>query len=136
MSKAIVYFDGVCNLCNSMVDRLCKDDQQERLLFCSLQSERARKQLNSIWHSIQHKGVFNTIVVTCQGQYYTQAAAAIMIARLVGGKYRLLLALQLLPLSWRNVLYNYVARNRYRWWGTKKACRIPTSRERNRFICS
>jgi predicted DCC family thiol-disulfide oxidoreductase YuxK len=127
----IVLFDGVCNLCNASVDFLIRHDPHARLRFASLQSDLARRLLPA--HGLD-PGVLSSIVLLDGGRAYTRSAAALRIAR----RLRLLSPLAylgaVLPPPLRDGLYDAIAIHRYRWFGKRDTCRLPTPEERSRFL--
>lgn len=127
--KRIVFFDGVCGLCNTSVDLLMKEDQNLVLQFAPLQGQHAKDILG------EEKAAKLTSIHYYDGQkVYDQSGAVIRICRDIGGFWKLALILFLVPAFIRNPLYNYVAKNRYKWFGKRDACRIPTPEERNRIL--
>jgi predicted DCC family thiol-disulfide oxidoreductase YuxK len=129
MSEVVVYFDGVCGLCNHTVDLLLRLDRRGRLRFAPLQGETARRELGP------EAGIDpQSFVVTHGGQRFERSAAVLETLRQLGGGYKLLLGLSVLPARWRDRMYNAVAARRYRWFGKRDTCRIPTAAERERFL--
>lgn len=129
----IVLFDGVCNLCNSTVDRIIRNDKKERFLFCSLQSEEGKNLL--IKYGIDSKNT-DSIVLLEGKAYSVRSTAALRIAKKMGGLYPILFGAIILPESWRDGIYNWIAKNRYRWFGKREQCRVPTPEIKKRFISS
>ncbi|MBE8715499.1 thiol-disulfide oxidoreductase DCC family protein [Sphingobacterium hungaricum] len=126
--KPILLFDGVCNLCNSTVDFIIRRDRKKTLFFASLQSpfgQEIKKQLPKD---------IDSIVFIENGKLFIKSEAALKIAAYLGFPYNLLLVGKILPRKWRDASYDYVARNRYKWFNRKDSCRIPAPEERNRFI--
>jgi len=127
----IILFDGVCNLCNGLVRFLIPRDPEGRLLFASLQSE-AGQQLLKKWELSPE--LLNSVVVLEGGSVYTKSTAALKIARNMHGLWPVLYALILVPRFIRDPLYDWVARNRYRWFGTTEACLYPSPELKQRFL--
>jgi predicted DCC family thiol-disulfide oxidoreductase YuxK len=124
----LILFDGVCNLCSNSVQLIIKNDRKDYFRFASLQSDLGvalKKQYNITTDSI---------VLVEDGKVYTQSSAALMIARRLKGSYPLLYGFMILPRMIRNTVYAWIARNRYRWFGKKEACWIPTPELKNKFI--
>jgi predicted DCC family thiol-disulfide oxidoreductase YuxK len=124
----LILFDGVCNLCSNSVQLIIKNDRKDYFRFASLQSDLGvalKKQYNITTDSI---------VLVEDGKVYTQSSAALMIARRLKGAYPLLYGFMILPRMIRNTVYAWIARNRYRWFGKKEACWIPTPELKNKFI--
>lgn len=130
-NKKIILFDGVCNFCNDVINKIIAKDTKNVFVFASLQSEIGQKIL-------KHIGLSNdldTIVLYEPGiAYYVKSDAAIEIAKQIGGIYSLLRIGNLLPRRLRNLTYDYVARNRYKWYGKKDACMIPTPEMKAKFL--
>jgi predicted DCC family thiol-disulfide oxidoreductase YuxK len=128
---AIVLFDGVCNLCNASVRFVLDRDPAGRFRFASLQSEAGRRLLEA--HRLPTDEL-STVVVVADGRAYTRSDAALRIARGLGGGWPALGALRLVPRPLRDAAYGVVARNRYRWFGRKEECMLPTPEQRSRFL--
>jgi predicted DCC family thiol-disulfide oxidoreductase YuxK len=130
-ANPIVLFDGVCNLCNGSVQFLIRRDPGARFRFASLQSpagERLRDELG-----IDRRAVDSVILVE-DGRWYKESDAALRIARGLGGLWKALGILRLIPRPLRDGLYRLIARNRYRWFGKTEACWLPTPELRGRFL--
>ena len=128
-SRAIVFFDGFCGLCNGTVDRLLKWDSRNRLLFSPLQGTTAADLLGTSSTSEP-----DAIVYLRQGTVYRESSAILRILRDVGG-WRVVLGMGLVvPTFLRDPVYRFVARHRYRWFGRRAECRLPSPEERGRFL--
>jgi len=123
----IVLFDGVCNLCNGAVRFVLARDPRGRFRFASLQSDVARRLLKG-------DGPAETIVLIDAGKIYTKSTAALRIARGLRFPWPLLYALAVIPRPLRDFVYDWVARNRYRWFGKRDTCMLPTPQMRGRFL--
>ncbi len=128
-SQAILFFDGHCNLCNSTVDFLIQRDPEIRLKFAPLQGETAKKCLDS--ELIQSQG---TVVFWREGHTYLRSKAIFKVAHLLGGSLSLILPFQILPRFITDAGYRLVAKYRYRIFGKKDTCRVPTEKERKHFL--
>lgn len=126
----IVFFDGVCNLCSGAVKFIIKRDRKEQFKFASLQSSIAQKWFIRL--GIQKS--FESIVYCYNGVFYTRSDAALAIARKMDFPWPLLYGLKIIPKGIRNFIYDYIARNRYRWFGKSDQCMIPTAEISKRFI--
>ena len=128
----ILFFDGVCNLCNNFVQLVIKNDKQAKFRFSSLQSgtgDTVRQ------HLLQSMGpVPDSLILLYKGRFYFKSDAAIMTARLLGGAWSLLTLGYILPRFLRNAIYDRVARNRYKWFGKRDSCMIPTPELNERFL--
>lgn len=126
----IVYFDGVCGMCNQTVDFLMKIDSRSKLLFAPLQGETAQKHL-----PVEDVTDLKSLVVTTNGRTYRHSSAVIRILNEVGGSWKVLAGLLwIIPRPVRDLGYRIVSRYRYRIFGKKEACRLPTPEERARFL--
>ncbi|WP_297334052.1 DCC1-like thiol-disulfide oxidoreductase family protein [Flavobacterium sp.] len=130
--KKIILFDGVCNLCDSTVQFVIKNDKKDIFRFVPLQSDLGKEITAYIGLDTSKT---DSIVLYEPGKaYYYKADAAMKIAKDLGGVYSLLNAFSVLPSSLTNVAYDYVARNRYKWYGKKDECMIPTPEMRAKFL--
>jgi predicted DCC family thiol-disulfide oxidoreductase YuxK len=131
MNEPIVLFDGVCNFCNASVNFVIDHDRRRRIRFAALQSDTGQRLL-------QHFGLrtddFDTSVLVENGRAYTKSAAALRIARNLGGWWSLLAILLAIPAFLRDAAYDVLARNRYRWFGKAETCRVPTPEVQDRFL--
>lgn len=130
--KKIILFDGVCNLCNGAVLFVIKRDKQDSFRFAALQSEVGQKLTRE--RGIDTAKVDSIILIEPGIAYYTKSTAALKIAAHFGGLWMLLYPLKWLPEGFRNRIYDYVAANRYAWFGKKDQCMIPTPELRSKFI--
>lgn len=128
----IILFDGVCNLCNGLVQFILKRDPRRRFRFASLQSDVGRELMAR--HGLDPDRL-DTVVLLRDGRAHTRSDAAIRIlSSLQGGAWRLLRALLIVPRFLRDPVYNLVGRNRYRWFGQQDQCMLPTPENRQRFL--
>lgn len=129
-AENIVFFDGVCGFCDTMVDFCLKRDPHARLRFAPLQGETARSRLNT--EDVEN--LKSVVFWTPQG-CYRKTSAVVRIGWMLGGVWSLLATLLwLIPRPLRNVGYALFAGNRYRMFGKKETCRLPTPAERERFL--
>ncbi len=128
----VVYFDGVCNLCNQSVQVIIRNDKQKKFRFASLQSEAGKKLLTSMVTG--GKPPPDSIILSYQGKILFKSEAALRIARILGGGWNILYSTIILPRFLRDAVYDLIARNRYRWFGKKDSCMIPTPELRSRFL--
>lgn len=127
----VVLFDGVCNLCNGVVEFLIPRDPEGRLRFAPLQSEPGQDLLRR--HDFSTADV-DTIVLVEGDREYTKSDAVIRIAELLGWPYRLARIGRLVPATFRDRVYDGVAANRYDWFGRKDRCMVPDQDVRDRFL--
>ena len=125
----IVFFDGVCNLCQGSVRYLIKHDKKGVLKFASLQGNYAKDFVNET--EIQS---MQSILFFDGKMLYKKSTAVLKLSRLLGGWHQLLLLGYILPRFIRDRLYNIVAKNRYRWFGKKDQCVLPSKGFENRFL--
>lgn len=127
--RGIVFFDGVCGLCNRFVDRLLAVDTDGVLRFAPLQGTTAQDRLPA-----GLADELNTVVYLRDGVVLTRSDAALRILMDLGGWLKLHGAWFIVPRSLRDYVYDWIARNRYRWFGKHETCRLPTPEERTRFL--
>ena len=162
--QPILFFDGVCGLCNRFVDFMLRTDSQHRFRFAPLQGETARRLLaegdvgvneaggnrsgghqagghaageptprDSQTGDLPSGGPHSFVFLEKDRQYEQSNAVLHALIRL-GGAWRLIAVLYVFPRPLRDLVYRIVARNRYRWFGRRDACRMPTAEERGRFL--
>ena len=131
--KKIVFFDGVCNLCNGFVDYVIRNDKKKQLFFCSLQSSTALDILAEF--NEKPKGDLSTIYFYDQGAIYKRSSAILRINRYLGfPNWLLSYILLIVPPFIQNFFYDWIARNRYRILGKKDTCRLPSPDEAKQFL--
>jgi predicted DCC family thiol-disulfide oxidoreductase YuxK len=129
MTPTVVFFDGVCNLCNGFIDWLMRADRQGRLRFGSLQGNAAQELLGP------EADALATLIVVSEGQIYRESDAVIAIGLALGGIHAVgARVMKLVPGFIRNRLYRLIARRRYSFFGRRLTCRLPTAQERSRFL--
>lgn len=129
--QAIVLFDGVCNLCNGAVNFLIDRDPHGRFKFGALQSEAAAPLLER--HGLR-TGALDSFVLIEGSRAFRRSEAALRIAWHLGGVWRLLYPMLLVPRPLRDAAYDWIASNRYRWFGRREVCRVPTPDLEARFL--
>ncbi len=120
-SKSIILFDGFCNLCSSAVQFVLKRDKKKKFQFASLQSNFGKDLL------IRHKlpiTDFNSLVLFEDGKIFTQSTGALKIARSLSGFWPIFYIGMILPKFFRDAIYNWIAKNRYKWFGRKEQCYV------------
>ena len=132
MPSDIIFFDGVCNLCNGFVQFIIRHDPAGRFRFAALQSEAGQALLAE--HGLPPVAEPESVLLLSGGQLYSHSSAVLRIARGLGGVWALAGVGGLLPRVWRDALYRFVARNRYRWFGRQESCILPTPELRARFL--
>jgi predicted DCC family thiol-disulfide oxidoreductase YuxK len=128
--EKIILFDGVCNLCNSSVQFVIKRDPDGCFKFASLQSEVGQSLLEQ--HGF-NKEIDSFFLIENQ-RIYSKSSAALRVCRNLNGFWKVLSILRILPPSFRDFFYDIVARNRYKWFGKKESCMLPTKEMKKRFL--
>jgi predicted DCC family thiol-disulfide oxidoreductase YuxK len=131
-SGPILLFDGVCNVCNGAVNFVIDHDPAGRFRFASLQSDVARELLAA--HGLADLPPLSTSVLIDGGRAYFDSDGVLRAALRLGGPFKLLAPLLLLPRALRDPLYRAFATRRYRWFGKTESCRVPTPEIRARFL--
>jgi predicted DCC family thiol-disulfide oxidoreductase YuxK len=127
----VVYFDGVCNLCNGAVNFLIDQDREQKLKFASLQSEAGEEVLKRFGFPAHD---YESFLLLKDDQLYQKSDAVLEVARLLGRGWSLLYGLRIIPRAFRDWIYTRIAQNRYRWFGKRDQCRLPTPGLRARFL--
>lgn len=131
LTHKVILFDGVCNLCNGAIIFVIKRDPNDVFRFAALQEEPGNSLLRE--YAIDPAET-DSIVLIENNRAFTKSTAALRIARHLKGAYPLLYALMIVPKPIRNWVYDYIAKNRYRWYGKKDSCMIPTPELRGKFL--
>lgn len=129
--QPIILFDGVCNFCNGIVKFIIRRDKKANIHFASLQSEAAQKLL------VQYNlpvNAMETIVFIENGKAYTQSTAALRICRHLNALWPLCYGFIIVPKFIRNGIYKWIAKNRYKWFGVREECMVPTPEMKKRFL--
>lgn len=125
----IIYFDGVCGLCNGFVDFIMKIDRRAVFKFSPLQSEHAKTSLPK-----EYTENLDSVVVQIDGKTFQKSKAVFAVMKKLGGVWAIAGVVGFLPEGLLNKGYDLVAENRYKVFGKKDSCRLPTPDERARFI--
>ena len=128
---AIILFDGVCNLCNGAVQFVIKRDDKRQFLFASLQSEEGRNILKE--NNFFTDGVYSFILVE-NGRIFDRSTAALSVAKRLRIPWKWLYIFIAVPKFIRDAVYDFIAKNRYRWFGKKDECMVPTTELKERFL--
>ena len=129
--RPVILFDGVCNLCNGFVQFVISRDPQRRFQFASLQSRAAAALLNGRGAS---GPLPDSVLLLENGKLFMQSDAALRVARRLTFPWNLAYAFVIVPRPLRDLVYAWVARNRYRWFGKRDVCMVPTPDLRARFL--
>lgn len=130
--KKIILFDGVCNLCNSTINRIIDQDKSDQFRFASLDSAIGQEILTYI--GVNRNNTDSIVLYEPGIAYYVKSEAVFKIASYLGGWYSLLRFLNLFPTKLNDLGYEYVAKNRYKWYGKKDSCMIPTAEIKRKFL--
>ncbi len=129
--KYIILFDGVCNLCNNAITFVIKRDPKNKFSYATLQGE-AGAQLTKQYGI--DTGKVDSIILIKNNKSYIKSSAALHIAKQLKGGYPLFALFLIVPSAIRNWVYDWVAHNRYRWFGKRDACMIPTPELQAKFL--
>ena len=127
----IILFDGICNLCNSSVNFIIRHDKGNRFKFAALQSDIGNELVKK--YSIDPQKT-DSIILIKNEKHFIKSSAALRIAKELSGAYPLLFAFMIIPPYLRNLVYDYIARNRYKWYGKRESCMIPTQELKDKFL--
>lgn len=127
----MILFDGICNLCNASVQSIIKRDKRALFHFASLQSGSAEELLKPYKTALE--GVDSIVLLTDDG-IYIKSEAVLQISRSLSGFVRVLPIFRIIPKSLRDAIYDWIARNRYGWFGKREVCMIPTPDLESRFL--
>jgi predicted DCC family thiol-disulfide oxidoreductase YuxK len=129
--KPIFLFDGICNLCTGAVLFVIKRDRSAKFSFASLQSPFGQSQLTKLGLPV---GEFNTFFLLKGDTVFKKSDAALEVVKDLNGLWPVLYIFKIVPAFIRNAAYDFVSKNRYRWFGKKDVCMIPTPELNSRFI--
>ncbi len=128
----IILFDGVCNLCNRSVQFAIKRDEKRLFRYASLDSNLGKLLLKE--RAIDRSKVDSIVLVDPNKAYYVKSSAALEIAKQLKGWPKLLSLLLIFPSWLRDPVYDFIAKNRYRWFGKKESCIVPTKDLKSLFL--
>ncbi len=131
IGQPVIFFDGVCNLCNASVQFVIAHDKKDQFKFTALQGDYAKEVLSKFNADPQQ---LNTILLLQEGRLYTKSSAALRVAGKLNGLIPLLYVFLLIPKFIRDWFYDIIAKNRYQWWGRQESCWVPTPELKNKFI--
>ena len=129
--KKVILFDGVCNLCNSTVQRVVRNDENDVFRFTALQSAVGMVMVTELGIDTAKT---DSIILVEDESYFVKSTAALKIARGLSGAYPLLYGFMIIPSVIRDWVYDYIAKNRYKWFGKQDSCMIPTSELKKKFL--
>jgi predicted DCC family thiol-disulfide oxidoreductase YuxK len=119
--KILVQFDGRCILCSRAIQFIMKADRKKKFMFQALQITSGEQS-------------FDTVIVIDRSAKYRYFDAVIKVGRELGGIYRLIVVFRIVPRKWRNSIYLWIAANRFKWFGKRNSCYLPSEEEKERFI--
>jgi predicted DCC family thiol-disulfide oxidoreductase YuxK len=128
---AVIFFDGVCNLCNHSVQFIIKRDHKDYFRFAALQSDIAKQKLSDFDLKAEN---LKTIILLEDGKVYLRSTAALRIARHLSGGWPILFGFIIIPAFIRDFVYQLIASNRYRIWGKKESCMVPSPDLKAKFL--
>lgn len=131
-NKKIILFDGLCNLCATSVQFIIKRDKKDIFRFVSLQSDLGQELLQQLPISTQKTD--SIILYESDKAYYYKSEAVFEIVKSIEGFFYCLFIFKWLPTAVTNTIYDYIAKNRYQWWGKKESCLIPTKDLQSKFL--
>ncbi|MCY8673542.1 thiol-disulfide oxidoreductase DCC family protein [Bacillus haynesii] len=131
MPERIVLFDGVCNFCDGAVQFIIKHDPEGLFSFASLQSDAGGNLLKKYQLPSDH---FDSFILIENGRVYQKSTAALHVVKSLPGLWRAASAFLIIPRPLRDAVYSVIAKNRYKWFGQKSECTVPSPEIRKRFL--
>lgn len=131
ISSPVIIFDGVCTLCNSSVDFVIRNDKKCQFRYTANQMEVGREILRD--QGLDPDNI-HSVYLYQDGELYSKSTAALRVARLLGFPFSLTWGFMVIPAFIRDVVYDWIASNRYKWFGKKETCRLPSAEERALFL--
>ncbi len=131
IDKAIIFFDGVCNLCNSSVQFIIKHDKKHHFVFAALQSDVARDILLHYPTKITKK---DSILLLQNNQLYSESSAVLRILKQFSLFWYGFQLFWIVPKFLRDIIYRFIAKNRYSWFGKRSSCMVPTKDILKKFL--
>ena len=129
--RPFILFDGVCNLCDRSIQFILKKSKNKKLMFAPFQTQPGRELAMQFGISPTD---LQSFVFVENGRPYKKSTAALKVCRHLGGAWPLLYVMIIVPRVIRDGIYDFIARNRYRWFGKKTECMIPSDQDNARFI--
>lgn len=131
-NSSVILFDGICNLCNTSVHFIIKHDKKKYFLFASLQSDAATKILLQL-NQKSFKNIENIVLIENE-QVFIKSTAVLKIAKNLNGFIQIIYVFIIIPIPIRDYIYDFIAKNRYNWFGKKDNCMIPDKEISDRFL--
>ncbi|WP_428740426.1 thiol-disulfide oxidoreductase DCC family protein [Tenacibaculum sp.] len=132
VNKKIILFDSICNFCNDSVLKIIRYDTKNQFVFTSLQSDIGQEITQYL--GIDTSKVDSIILYEPNVSYDIKSSAALKIMNAFGGLWKLTQIFWIIPESLRNIVYDFIAKNRYKWFGKREECMIPSKEIRDKFI--
>ena len=131
-NKKLILFDVVCNLCNNAVLKIIRQDKNDIFLFTSIQSNVGKNIINEL--GIDISKIDSIVLYIPGGNYFIKSEAVFKIANEFKGAWKIIQIFRIFPDFLNNLFYDFVARNRYRWFGEKEECMIPSEKLNSKFL--
>ena len=131
-NKQLILFDGVCNLCNASVQYVIKHDQKDQFRYTALQSDLGQRIMKKF--KIDRTSMDSILLYSPENGISYKSTAALKIASKLGFPRNVMSVFLIIPAFIRNGVYDYIARNRYKWYGKKEECMIPTAELKSKFL--
>ena len=128
-NKTILFFDGVCGLCNRFVDFVIKRDKEHQIHFAPLQGQTSQNVLDA-----NYSEELKTLIFYKDSNVLLRSDAVLEILKILGGFWGIFSIFKIIPRPIRDAVYNFIAHNRYKWFGKRDLCRVPTPEERDYFL--
>lgn len=129
--QSVILFDGLCNLCNGAVQFTIERDKQNLFRFASLQSNYAVEKITPFNIASEN---LDSFILLENGKVYLRSTAALRVAKKLNGLWPLLYGFIIVPRFIRDTVYNYIAKNRYKWFGKQESCWVPTPELKSKFL--
>ncbi len=127
----IVLFDGVCNLCNRTVQFIIRNDPKAKFRFASVQSESGQLLLRQLGLPLDR---FDSLVYITDNKFYLKSTAVLTILSKLGGGWQFFHIFKIIPVFLRDMVYNFIAKWRYKWFGQRENCMVPAHEYSDRFL--
>ena len=131
IDKPVILFDGVCNYCNSIVNFIIRQDKEKKFVFAPLQSNAGKQILDK--HNLPRTD-FDSFVLIDDNKPYLRSSASLQVFKKLPWYWKWTQIFWIVPPFLRDAVYNVIARNRYKWFGKKESCMIPTPEIKMRFL--
>ena len=131
LNKKIILFDGVCNLCNSLVNKIIRLDKHDKFLFASLQGKKGKEIIKEF--NLQEKNI-DSIVLYSDKEIKIKSRAVIYIIYNINPLFKFIIIFRIIPSFILDIIYDFVSKRRYRWFGKKNKCMIPDKNIQSKFI--